>query len=584
MPTLDLDLSPRPTDSGVANPLGIISGVTSLQTQLLQQQMLRQQTQLFQQQMAARARFGQIVATAPDTETGLANAAKDPLVAPYAGEWIGQYRSSLLADQQYQNEQQKGAMEGVNAVRSALKPGIADPGMISGSIEANLAGLSHYAKSKAKDAVSSLETALTSNLPSDPDQARKLVQQRTIALSGALPDEVHSILGTPFSQDTGGAIASGVQAPSQGIIGGASPGAMTPSTIMTKGVAPSMGFTAGGMPALTPGITGGVSLPASAASNGMGGGAGSVPPMASNPLANAAAISTAGVPARSGVSPSGGSTSAAGSPPPPPTDIAGDGKPLIADPKALATTAISPINRGTNLNSLEQAQASKMITDFAADGPDQFRKAQIGLGQVHEINDDLDRLNAAGGWQTPGSLGAFRNGFAKLVQTVEQATGSKLDIDPQATASYEQLNKDTRRLGLSLLTSNLGNGHAAAETINGITQAVPSVDNTYLGAKLVNASIQAQFKYAADEYNFVNQAAKLNGGDIRDAYAEFAKQHPAEDYAKQVMQSFGLEHGVNLVPTKAGVGFKSLDDVKTAVSNGLLSRDEARAIAKQQGF
>ncbi len=573
MPTVDTNLSPDYGSGQQSNPLGMVSTVMWLRNLQLEQQQRQQQLFLFNQQLQARQRFGQIVATSPDLETGLANAAKDPQVAPYAGEWVGQYRSSLLADQQFQNERQHGAMEGVAAVKGAIGAGMGDQSLIPAAVSATLRGLSPYAQSRAAAAAGDLTTALTANLPSDPAQAQAAARQRAVALSGAMPDQIHAILGTGGVRNVGDKIVSGTEAPVQGL--GTTPGgAFTSSNAITAGSPPSVEKVPGGMPYVQPGATGGATLEG----NQLGAPAASAAPNPFGPMPSAwgaSPIPSGGTGVGTGVSPQAGAT-APNPKPAPSTEIAGDGKPLFADTSKIASTPFSLLNQGTNLNPAEAAQNDAIIHQFTTEHLPAMQRAQTGLAQASEIDADLDQLHKAGGWQTPGSFGNLRNSLAKMVNTFETATGAKVDFDPASVASYEQLNKDTRRMGLSLTSTNLGEGHQAAQTIDSNTQAVPSVDNTYLGAKLVNASIKAQFQYTRDMYDYVNTVANQNHGDIRSAYDDFAKEHPASDYVNNVLNQFGLVH------TPKGVGFADPKSLENAYRSGLVSQTEAKAIASEQ--
>ncbi len=539
MPTVDLNLGPQLQQQAPVNPLGIMEGFAQLQNTL-------NQNKLFQQTFAARQRLGQIMAAAPDTETGFATAMKDPVAGPFAGEAISAYRQGMLADAQLQGVQQEQAQGGMKGVLGGLTIGLTDPSQVPAAVSSQLKLLSPVARARVEPAINSLVTSLTSGLPKDPDAAKAAFQQRLVALNVASPESVQSILGRPETRNLGGSIQSGVTAPAQGLPGVA-PGAFVPGNGLSMGAAPSVQLSPGGAPFALPGIPGGA--PASG-TNGMG----EIP------------VIPGGIPPTAAAAPA--------ATPQPSKDLAGDGKPLLADTRP--TTPASSANQGIMLNPAQAKLNEGLVDSLAKEGPNNMQRAMLGIAQTDEVGADLDKLHSAGGLQEPGALGDFRNGLAKMVNTFEAATGSKLDFDPASVASYEQLNKDTRRMGLSLLTSTLGNQREAAQTITGITQAVPSVDNTYLGAKLVNASIKAQFQWAKDEVTYAAEVANNNNGDIRSAFTDFAKEHPAQGYADAVLQQFGL------VKTKAGVGFPDVAGVKNAIKSGLISPEEARAIAKQQ--
>ena len=63
------------------------------------------QAKLFQQQFQAKERAGQIIAASPNLDAAFGLLAKDPLVAPFAGGIINEYRQGMLTLQQMQQSQ-----------------------------------------------------------------------------------------------------------------------------------------------------------------------------------------------------------------------------------------------------------------------------------------------------------------------------------------------------------------------------------------------------------------------------------------------------------------------------------------------
>ncbi len=562
VPDISLGVNPP---AQAQNPLGIVSSFADVQNKL-------NKNRLFQMQIQAKQRFGEIVAAAPDMETGLQQAAKDPVAAPFAGEAIASYRASMLANQQLQNEQQSGSMTGYKAVLSAIPGAMDNPSLLGPSIDAQLKTLSPTARSRVEPAISSLVTSLTGNLPSDLPSAKAEFQKRLAALSigsGVItPEGVQGILGKPTEQNLGGTIMPGTQAPAQGT-SQAAPGAFTPQgNPLTMGAAPSVETTPGGGLLTKPGLPGGVQTgpQPSAAPN--------VPNFGQQPgtapQGNALGVAPPPVSAANAPMPANSPSSApSGAPLSPSTQIS----PAIP----AAPVVVQKDSRGMPILGLLDVKAnSDALSIFNGEGANQFRLSQQGLSKTAEMDTDLDTLARAGGMHTPGTFGQIGNSFAKAVNSFEQMTGNKLDFDPKAVSSFEQLNKDTRTMALSVLNQFLGGQREAASTIQGITQAVPSIDNTYLGAKLVNASTRAMFQRSIDERNFVNDWRQKNGGAIVGAAEEFNRIAPPEAYAQHVLDQFGM------TTSRAGAQFKDLPSVVAAQKAGLLTRDDARAIAKEQ--
>ena len=194
-----------------ANPLGAIGGYADLQDKL-------NQLTLFRQTFAARQKAGQILASAPDMETGLQGLMKDPLTAPFSGEIINQARQGMLAQVQLQGEQQKQATDGLGAIIKGMSVGVSSPSMVGPSIDATMKTLSQSAQTRDGPAVDSLKSALTDGLPSDPAAARAEFTKRMAALSlagGVTEDTVRAQSGTMKPQviqttDATGAVSSRV--------------------------------------------------------------------------------------------------------------------------------------------------------------------------------------------------------------------------------------------------------------------------------------------------------------------------------------------------------------------------------------
>src|ERR1700728_536295 len=126
---VDTNLTVEPPEQSggfLANPLGLVSGIMGIRGQAIQQQneqlqggILQQNLDVLQRQVAARAKYGQIMAHASTLEAGNQAALADPDVAPFAGEWIAQNRAGLASLQEYENAAQTGATSGLQVIAKA---------------------------------------------------------------------------------------------------------------------------------------------------------------------------------------------------------------------------------------------------------------------------------------------------------------------------------------------------------------------------------------------------------------------------------------------------------------------------------
>src|SRR5271170_5936086 len=107
-PIVDTNLGPPPPQQGQGgllggmNPLQAVGSIVGIQNAM-------NQNRMFQQQFQAKQAIGEIIATAPDLETGLQRAAQSPYGA-WAPDIINSYRQATLTQQQLANAQQEGSL------------------------------------------------------------------------------------------------------------------------------------------------------------------------------------------------------------------------------------------------------------------------------------------------------------------------------------------------------------------------------------------------------------------------------------------------------------------------------------------
>jgi hypothetical protein len=524
---VDLDLTVG-GQNAQPDPLARLGAFANLQNSM-------NQNRLFQQQFAAKQRLGQIMAAAPDPESGFAAAMRDPVAGPFAGEAISQYRQGMLANQQLQNEQQGGAQSGMKAVLSALPAGMADPSTLGPAIDAQLKTLSPVARDRVAPAIKSLVGSLTEGLPKDPDQARTLFNQRLAGIgigSGVLtPDNIKGIIGSPTQIDSGDATRTGITLPPQ--LGG---GFRETGAPVTRGVAPSVALSAGGGSQNLPGIAGG---------------------QGANPL----------VP--------GGTPQPTTAPAPPATPpVAGDATPLLAPDSAIPKPQL-----GTNNLPVRDPAQQKSVEDqlkrFNDDQSSYDMSAQVA-SRLDAVKDNIQTLARGGGWMTPGAGGELRANLANAVNTASAIfkPGEPPPVDPNKIAAAQDTMKETANLGFGLLHQMFGGGREALGMYQGARAAVPGLDNSPLGGMLVADLLKSGTQWMQDQRNFKQDWLGRSGGDLTKADSTFAAQHPPTEYVKQVMNSYGL------TPS----GFKDVGAIQSALRDGLINHKIAYDTSLKQGF
>jgi hypothetical protein len=155
------------------------------------------------------------------------------------------------------------------------------------------------------------------------------------------------------------------------------------------------------------------------------------------------------------------------------------------------------------------------------------------LGRLQVIDHNIDTLGPqwmGAGADTKAELGKAWN------STLDTMNVKGFHIDPNKIATWEDFNKETTRAGMELIKSNFGGSREAASIIQMGRTAVPSVQNTYLGAKYVSSTIKAAAQWEVDKYNYKANLLK-NGQPLVGADADFSKQHPPQQYAMGAITS-----------------------------------------------
>jgi len=225
------------------------------------------------------------------------------------------------------------------------------------------------------------------------------------------------------------------------------------------------------------------------------------------------------------------------------------------------------------MSAAQQANAETLQKEFSDSGLRAFNNATATLGSLNYMTQDLDALAKAGGLLQPGTGAAWRTAVAKGINTMAEMAGLKDVFDPKAVSAIDAFNKETNRMGLTVLTTMLGNQREAAQTINNITtKAVPGIDNTFMGGKLVIESLKATTQRAIDQRNWENAWQARNQGNLNGADEAFNAAHPAQDYANAVLARFGM----------TPKGFASPAALKAAVANGFMTPKQAAGIGREQ--
>jgi len=178
---------------------------------------------------------------------------------------------------------------------------------------------------------------------------------------------------------------------------------------------------------------------------------------------------------------------------------------------------------------------------------DQFDRAQKGYDAANQLQDQLNQmdhnnelLNQAN-WSSTGplantklSVANWLNNFADSagIPTADK-DGNPLRFDPGKIAAWQDYNKLSTRMSFEL-AKTLGS-REAMRIVQQAIGAVPSAQNSYLGAKIVSSSLRAAAQRQQDFYEFLTQYAKENGFNTLGADVAFNKAHPVKEYTDKAL-------------------------------------------------
>ena len=557
------------------NPLGMASTI-------MQMQQLQNQNQLFQQEFAAKQGIGQIMSTAPSIDAGLEMIQKSPFAA-FAGPAAATARAAELAKAQTAQTQQlinTGLMEqhqkGIAYAMNGLLPAMADPAkMLDSQAQTVLKTFPPEMRSVLQERIKDLKAGIEVGVTKDmtPEQA---LEKRRANLAGALSPHIKAddLYGPTVNQDVGNATEVYRLPPAWG-------DQNQPRKLLysiPKGVGPRT--DEGGMlvPGITseraqqPGTAGAQSaLPLFAQGAGSAGSAGplglpaNTPPGAQAPVAAARPEPRAVYPKLSDYSllPEGGVT----------PGMLGQSYSTMAY-HAPSNTMIS-----TPATAAERSQEAKLSDQFTGDGQQRYTAAQNALKQMPVLEQDINNAIKAG--FAPGAGAPLKVEVAKAGQAILDLINPNRDKSKDLdTSSAESAMKSFTKLGIDAAKAQLNQPQIAAESLFKGLEGNPSFTNTPLGLKLILSGMKSDLQREVDRRNY--QVAwkqdPRNHGQLNGADEEFDRRFPVNSYAQKVLD----EH--QMILDKGQLKFQTLDSVRKAVQDGLLTPDQAADIASKQGF
>ena len=213
------------------------------------------------------------------------------------------------------------------------------------------------------------------------------------------------------------------------------------------------------------------------------------------------------------------------------------GTPLVVPNSELPKT--SPLS-WSKVQTADYEEQNKNIRETVNK---QAAAAQLAQSQLAMMDNAFNKLASGGGADkllTPGWAGESRTGMVKAINTMLSIAGQEPLVNPEKMAEAELIRKYTTNLGFSNVTQNFGVQREASTVIERSIAAVPGIENTVLGARILSDSLKAFAQRAIQEQQYINVFMQKSQGNPTNALESFNKLYPTQDYAQTVMAKYGI--------------------------------------------
>jgi hypothetical protein len=160
-----------------------------------------------------------------------------------------------------------------------------------------------------------------------------------------------------------------------------------------------------------------------------------------------------------------------------------------------------------------------------------FASALNSQRQLAEMESEFDALNAKPGWYSTGTGAEWKMRTGRTINTLVQSMGGKPIFNEEKLAAGEDIVKLSKLLGMQVLTSSFGGNREAASIVESTQKAVPGMENTPLGAKLLLSSMKEGAQFLVDQHTFMSDWYQTHKGDMVGADVAFAKAYSPNKYA-----------------------------------------------------
>lgn len=204
------------------------------------------------------------------------------------------------------------------------------------------------------------------------------------------------------------------------------------------------------------------------------------------------------------------------------------GVPAWAPPGTLSVTLSEP-----SPGEAESAKESAMDA-FGEKARSQYSSAGGTLRTMEDMEQQVDRLNAGNpGWYNTGAGAAAKLEFAKQVNGLAASAGVGPIFDPDKLASGEDVTKQAKLAGMQVLSTMFGGSREAASIIHSTQAAVPNIENTPQGFKLLVNGYKEAARWQMDQHAFMTNWSFNHAGNMVGADVAFAQQNRPEMYTRR---------------------------------------------------
>jgi hypothetical protein len=249
-----------------------------------------------------------------------------------------------------------------------------------------------------------------------------------------------------------------------------------------------------------------------------------------------------------------------------PVPLWNENTPMVA-PSIPGRTTVGGAPAKTPVQSDAEKEAGRTFDEA---GGREYDSAIRTLGNLEFIDNGLSRL-AHSKFLPPGAAADLRVELSRALNTVGSLTGYGDTVSPEDLATAEGINKASKLLQYTTVTSFFGAQREAAQTISSAGQAVPNLSGSVLGGKLLTEELRAQANRLIDQRRWQVEWRNRNFGSLIGSKEAFDAKFPPMMYSQGVLDKFGMTEK----------GFKTGDDVVTAVRNGWITQPNGSQILRK---